>query len=325
MKQKTLVELLNEIPDNNIFIDLKDIDRLEIVNHFSVYEGGTDSEGHELKDNYSAHADKLTVEFTDNRIYITEAKADSDFPPVITEYEANAETVNAVKGIISDFVNNGEVINANTYTGDTKETVIVAQSPSFFAERYKDNADIFVLKDKKIPTLLKEFLTLSSLPEANRLLINSKDKTILVLWENNIDYKERKVNVIRMITRDNKTKEDSVWMWMTNREITNKNVLKIIQCAKTGDYIENQGFKEQKITSGIDLEHVYSKNINAIYAIYIIIQLTHMILQIIEHSDICGDFKQKYGSVKVFSRKFFAHLTERYIDLKLIYIKILNN
>lgn len=138
-----------EIPDNNIFIDLKDIDRLEIVNHFSVYEGGTDSEGHELKDNYSAHADKLTVEFTDNRIYITEAKADSDFPPVITEYEANAETVNTVKSIISDFINNGEVINANTYTGNTKETIIVAQSPSFFAERYKDNADIFVLKDKK--------------------------------------------------------------------------------------------------------------------------------------------------------------------------------
>lgn len=89
-------------------------------------------------------------------------------------------------------------------------------------------------------------------------------------------------------------------MWITNRETTKKNVYKIIQCAKSRDYIENQGFREQKVTSGIDLEHVYSKNIQAIKVIYTIIQITHLILQIMEHSDICGDFKKKYGNVKVF-------------------------
>ena len=50
-------------------------------------------------------------------------------------------------------------------------------------------------------------------------------------------------------------------MWITNREITRKNLYKIIYCARLRDYIENQGFKEQKVTSGIDLEHVYSRNI----------------------------------------------------------------
>ena len=45
-------------------------------------------------------------------------------------------------------------------------------------------------------------------------------------------------------------------------------------------------------------------------------------MQIIEHSDICGNFKEKYGSVKVFSRKFYAHVTERYINIKIIQIKI---
>ena len=88
------------------------------------------------------------------------------------------------------------------------------------------------------------------------------------------------------------------------------------------DYIENQGFKEQKVTSGIDLEHVYTKNINAIKVIYTIIQITHLILQIIEHSNICGEFGKKYGSVKVFRRKCYAHLTETEIDLGLIQLKI---
>ena len=181
---------------------------------------------------------------------------------------------------------------------------------------------IFVLKDKKIPTLLTEFLTLVSLPTGNREIIETKEKIELTLWENNIDYRGKKINIIRQITKNKETEKYSKWMWITNREITRKNLYKIIYCAKLRDHIENQGFREQKITSGIDLEHVYSKDIKAIKVIYTIIQITHLILQIIEHTDICGDFNKKYGSVKVFRRKFYAHLTEKDINIEIIQIKI---
>ena len=186
----------------------------------------------------------------------------------------------------------------------------------------EDMEYIFVLKDKKIPTLLTEFLTLVSLPSGNREVMENNEKIILTLWENNIDYKGKKINVIRQITKDKETGKCNKWMWITNREITRKNIYKIIYCAKLRDYIENQGFREQKVTSGIDLEHVYSKDIKAIEVIYTIIQITHLLLQIIEHSDICGDFNKKYGSVKVFRRKFYAHLTETDINIELIQIKI---
>ena len=151
---------------------------------------------------------------------------------------------------------------------------------------------IFVLKDKKIPTLLTEFLTLVSLPTGNREIVETKEKIVLTLWENNIDYKGKKINVIRQIIKNKETEKYSKWMWITNREITRKNLYKLIYCAKVRDYIENQGFREQKI------------------------------LQIIEHSDICGDFNKKYGSVKVFRRKFYAHLTEKDINIEIIQIKI---
>ena len=176
---------------------------------------------------------------------------------------------------------------------------------------------IFVLKDKKIPTLLTEFLTLVSLPTGNREIVETKEKIVLTLWENNIDYKGKKINVIRQIIKNKETEKYSKWMWITNREITRKNLYKLIYCAKVRDYIENQGFREQKITSGIDLKHIYSKDIKAIKVIYTIIQITHLILQIIEHSDICGDFNKKYGSVKVFRRKFYAHLTEKDINIEI--------
>lgn len=181
---------------------------------------------------------------------------------------------------------------------------------------------IFVLKDKKMPTLTKEFLTLVSLPEGERQIKENTKEIILTMWANEIDYKGLKVNVIRQIKKNKQTGENSIWMWITNREVTRRNVEKIIYCAKCRDYIENQGFREQKVTSGIDLEHVYSKNIRAIKMIYTIIQITHLILQIIEHSDICGEFNKKYGSVKVFRRKFYAHLTETLLNIELIQIKI---
>lgn len=187
----------------------------------------------------------------------------------------------------------------------------------------KENIEyIFVLRDKKIPTLIEEFLAVVSMASGNREIIETKDTLKLTLWENDIDYKEKGINIIRQITRNKITGEDSVWMWITNKKITQKNLYQIIYCAKLRDYIENQGFKEQKVTSGIDLEHVYSKNINAIKVIYTIIQITHLILQIIEHSDICGEFNKKYGSVKVFRRKFYAHLTELLMNIELIQIKI---
>lgn len=187
----------------------------------------------------------------------------------------------------------------------------------------KENLEyIFVLKDKKIPTILSEFLAIVSMPTGNREIEEDEEKIKLTLWENEIDYKGKKINVIRQISKNKDTGKYSTWMWITNREITRKNVHKIIYCAKLRDYIENQGFKEQKITSGIDLEHVYSKEIKAIKVIYTIIQITHLILQIMEHSDICGDFGKKYGSVKVFRRKFYAHLTQTDLNIELIQIKI---
>ena len=161
-----------------------------------------------------------------------------------------------------------------------------------------------------------------SLPEAERYIKETKEATILTMWVNGINYKGEKINVIRQIRKNKVNGSNTVWMWITNREITRKNVSKIIYCAKLKSCIENQGVREQKITSGINLEHVYSKNIKAIRVIYGIIQITHLILQIMEHSNICGEFKQKYRSVKVFERKFYADITKQLVNIKTISIKI---
>ena len=131
----------------------------------------------------------------------------------------------------------------------------------------------------------------------------NKEEYVLTMWVNEISYKGIKTNVIRQIRKNKEIGKSAIWMWMTNRKITERNVEKIIYCAKQRDYIENQGFKEQKITSVIDLEHIYSKDIKAIRVIYTIIQITHLLLQIIEHSNISGEFRKKIWKRKSISKK----------------------
>ena len=174
-------------------------------------------------------------------------------------------------------------------------------------EKYKWEY-IVVLKDKKIPTVEAEYERLVGL-EKDNIEIEEKEKTIKIMqWVNGIEYKGKKVNVLEEITYNKIRKEQSRWLWITNREITKRNVKILIKTAKERSYIENQGFKEQKKTSGIELEHVYSKNFEAMQIIYQLIQIAHMILQFIEHSDITGNFRKKYGSVKVFAKKLYATL-----------------
>ena len=96
---------------------------------------------------------------------------------------------------------------------------------------------IFVLKDKKIPSILEEFLAIASMAEGNREMMEDEEKITLILWENEIDYREKKRNVIRQIIKNKKNEKYSIWMWITNREITRKNLYKIIYCARLRDYI----------------------------------------------------------------------------------------
>ena len=63
---------------------------------------------------------------------------------------------------------------------------------------------IFVLKDKKIRTLTREFLDLASLPEAERKIRETKEEYVLTMWVNEIDYKGLKTNIIREIRKNKK-------------------------------------------------------------------------------------------------------------------------
>lgn len=166
-----------------------------------------------------------------------------------------------------------------------------------------------VLQDGSIPTVLDEYRVLVGEEKDNIIYDENEIEIKITQWVNEIDYRGHKLNVLEEITYDKKTKEQTKWIWITNRIITKGNARILVKTAKDRSYIENQGFREQKITSGLELEHVYSKNYKAMQIIYQLIQIAHMILQYIEHTDIVKEgFTKKYGNVRVYARKLYARL-----------------
>ena len=107
-----------------------------------------------------------------------------------------------------------------------------------------------------------------------------------------IDYKGNRINLAAYgETRERKiqkgmgkgtTKQEKKEFWfITNLPVSRKNVKSVIERGRMRWKIENEGFNTQK-NHGYHLEHRYSKNYHAYKNHYYLIQIGHMISQIME-------------------------------------------
>ncbi len=71
------------------------------------------------------------------------------------------------------------------------------------------------------------------------------------------------------------------YCYITDLPIKKKNVGEITECGRRRWKIENEGFNTQK-RQGYNLEHMYSRNYQAIKNHYHLIQIGHMISQVME-------------------------------------------
>ena len=70
-------------------------------------------------------------------------------------------------------------------------------------------------------------------------------------------------------------------MYMTDLSITNKNIEETIYIGRKRWKIENEGFNMQK-NGTFDIGHLYSKDSTAIKVHYLMIQIAHIIRQLLE-------------------------------------------
>ena len=169
---------------------------------------------------------------------------------------------------------------------------------------------LIVLQEDDLPFVNQEFQALSQLVPENHLVFHTGIQSEIqqdLRWVNQIAYvdskrKEHSVSVIECLETKpdaDKQRQTTRFKWVTNFNVT---AHKVVTLANQGGRlrwkIENEGFNVQK-NGGYALEHVYSQDVTAGKVFYLLLQMAHLLSQLIEHGSLFRQaFPQGVGSAK---------------------------
>lgn len=131
-------------------------------------------------------------------------------------------------------------------------------------------------KPGSIPSVYKEYETLKK-AEGNRQEERQGESLSYYDYVEGIDYNGCQVNVVESAD----TGEGSHFYFVTNLPVGRKNVKTLSEQGRRRWTIENEGFNTQK-NQGYYLEHMYSQAYRGMKNHYYLIQIGHMISQVIE-------------------------------------------
>ncbi len=147
-------------------------------------------------------------------------------------------------------------------------------------------------KEGSIPSVADEYKNLKEL-ERNRKVTKVKGGHYWYDYVCGIDYNGCKINLVeygeerKKITKrgEKKTEEEKHLFWfLTDLPVSQRNAAELAMRGRMRWKIENEGFNTQK-RGGYHLEHLFSKNYQGIKNHYYLIQIGHMISQIMEAWD----------------------------------------
>jgi hypothetical protein len=177
-----------------------------------------------------------------------------------------------------------------------------AGEPTFALCQKHHWQSIIVFKEGSIPTIFAEFKTLKGYTPEQTRQVEYQGASQIYHWINDIDYNGRKLHVLEC--RETRGDQTTQWVWLTSLRVTAKNCTTLANAGGRQRWkIENQGFNMQK-NGGYNLEHAYSQNYAAMKNFYILLQLGHMLSQLMEHGSLLKPVLLKlYGSLRDFTEE----------------------
>jgi len=169
---------------------------------------------------------------------------------------------------------------------------------------------IVTFKEGAMPVVFQEFEALKKLAPKDCARIEQKGISQRYHWVNQIDYEGHGLNVLECaeIEGDRKTR----FVWLTNYAIgSSRNYVEIAKGGRCRWKIENQGFNTQK-NGGYKLKHAYSLNNTALKNYYFLLQIAHMLNQLMEKGSLLKKKLLKtFGSVRNFTAALLNAFTSK--------------
>jgi hypothetical protein len=156
-------------------------------------------------------------------------------------------------------------------------------------------------KEGSAPALWAEYRTLLGLCPKNRKTKTCDGIKQTFAWVQgleHVDDRKRCHHPNAFQCRETQGSRDTTFVWLTNWSINEGNVADLANRGGRCRWkIENEGFNLQK-NSGFKLEHVYSTGERQIKNFYVLLQIAHLILQLIERGSLLSrDAKKLFGSL----------------------------
>ncbi|MBQ8329877.1 MAG: transposase [Lachnospiraceae bacterium] len=257
---------------------------LVIVDGTQTYEGPVQLNDQCLESHHNKGTDKEKVRFhvdvLEAKIYLGEGLLLS----IGSEFIQNDETYQAVKGKGEDAVKQDCETKAfkrlaKKIKSKYPRLPIILMGDSLYASEpvlqiCEENGWDYIIryKDGSIPSIAEEYE-----------LIPEKEKAGQAEYVNDIDYKGRKINVLRFRERRMEAgkEKEKRFQWLTSIQLTKKNAEKTAQTGRLRWKIENEGFNRQKQWQG-DITHACSHEMNALKNHYLMQQISDFIKQLYE-------------------------------------------
>ena len=163
---------------------------------------------------------------------------------------------------------------------------------------------VVTFKEGRTPELWQEFQALLKLSPQQKLTTILPDKTRrLYRWVELLPYtdSEKRPWTLGAILCEETSPdgEKTTFAWLTNLAVNRDSVIAIAdQVGRLRQKIENEGFNVQK-NSGLNLEHVFSQNWDHAKAYYYLLQIGHLLMQLLNHSSLHRALAKAYGQNSV--------------------------
>jgi hypothetical protein len=129
------------------------------------------------------------------------------------------------------------------------------------------------------------------------------------------DQQNRRHRFQALECREGSGHDHKFFAWLSNFRITDQNVATLVNSGGRCRWkIENEGFNIQK-NGGFNLEHAYSTAAVPMRNWYLLLQIAHTILQLLERGSLLGATCQKlFGSLRNLARRLAESLRNRLIS-----------
>jgi hypothetical protein len=165
---------------------------------------------------------------------------------------------------------------------------------------------IATFKRGRTPGLFAEFETLRNLAPRNRTTRRAGGITQHFAWVNDLDYQGHKLSAFEC--REPRPDKDAYFAWISDIHVGCRSVVTLSNHGGRMRWkIENEGFFVQK-RCGYELEHAYCSHPWVVKSFYFLIQLAHLINQLMMHGNLLRDFRKAVGSFRNFVKRMAESL-----------------